>query len=208
MASPQLSRLAGALERVTIALGELGAQFALVGGLAVSSRTEPRFTRDVDLAIAAASDEEAEALLYALMQRGYTPIAVVEQKATGRLATARLVFTGETEDSVVVDLLFASSGIEADVVARATRLVVLPALSVPVATIGDLLALKALARDDRCRPQDAADLRALLVEATPTDLAEARAAAAEVTRRGFHRGRDVEGEVERAIRELGGTSVP
>lgn len=37
--------------------------FALVGGLAVSARTEPRFTRDADLAVALASDAEAEALI-------------------------------------------------------------------------------------------------------------------------------------------------
>jgi hypothetical protein len=33
------------------------APFALVGGLAVSVRTEPRFTRDADFALAAAGDE-------------------------------------------------------------------------------------------------------------------------------------------------------
>ena len=33
-----------------------GVGFALVGGLAVSARTEPRFTRDLDFAIAVADD--------------------------------------------------------------------------------------------------------------------------------------------------------
>jgi hypothetical protein len=38
--------------------------FALVGGLAVSIRTEPRFTRDADLAVALANDAEVEALIH------------------------------------------------------------------------------------------------------------------------------------------------
>ena len=40
--------------------------FALIGGLAVSARTEPRFTRDADFAVALAGDAEAEALMNAL----------------------------------------------------------------------------------------------------------------------------------------------
>jgi hypothetical protein len=43
-----------------------GVRCALVGGLAVSARTEPRFTRDADLAVAVASDAEAESLIRAL----------------------------------------------------------------------------------------------------------------------------------------------
>jgi hypothetical protein len=35
--------------------------FALVGGLAVSVHVEPRFTRDIDLAVAVAGDAKAEA---------------------------------------------------------------------------------------------------------------------------------------------------
>ena len=38
-----------ALREVTGHLGKAGVRFALVGGLAVSARTEPRFTRDADL---------------------------------------------------------------------------------------------------------------------------------------------------------------
>lgn len=38
---------------LTAAMAALkGADFALVGGIAVSARTEPRFTRDLDLAVA------------------------------------------------------------------------------------------------------------------------------------------------------------
>ncbi len=41
-------------------LGRLGLRWALIGGLAVAVRAEPRFTRDVDLAVAVADDRELE----------------------------------------------------------------------------------------------------------------------------------------------------
>ena len=59
------------LRRVAAELSRTGCPFALVGGLAVSARTEPRFTRDVDLAVAVASDTEAEALIHRLRTAGY-----------------------------------------------------------------------------------------------------------------------------------------
>ena len=68
-----------------------------------------------------------------LRGRGYQPVEVLEQDYVGRLAGVRLERAGS---DVIVDLLFASSGIEDEVVANATRLQVLPRLSVPVATSG------------------------------------------------------------------------
>jgi predicted nucleotidyltransferase len=62
---------------------------------------------------------------------------------------------------LIVDLLFASSGVEPEIAARAEALALLEDLVVPVARTGDLLALKLLARDDASRPQDAVDLSAL-----------------------------------------------
>ncbi len=43
------------------ALSRAGVSFALVCGLAVSARAEPRFTRDVDLAVAVLGDRYARA---------------------------------------------------------------------------------------------------------------------------------------------------
>ena len=89
-----------------------GARTALLGGLAVSAWAEPRFTRDVDLAVAVQTDAEAERLIQRLSQRGYSLLATVEQTATSRLATARLLPPGESHEGKIVDLLFASSGID------------------------------------------------------------------------------------------------
>ena len=62
-----------------------------------------------------------------------------------RLATARLVRPLAGTSSAFIDLLFANSGIEDEIVRRSDRLEVLPEVFMPVASIGHLIALKALA---------------------------------------------------------------
>jgi len=49
-----------ALRDIALRLQAMGVRFALVGGLAVSIRGEARFTRDVDLALIADTDADAE----------------------------------------------------------------------------------------------------------------------------------------------------
>jgi hypothetical protein len=179
-------RVAGAVPVLVMAV--------LVGGLAVSVRTEPRFTRDVDLAVALASDAEAEALIRQLRAHDYRVEAVVEQDAVGRLATVRLTHSSEPQ-APVIDLLFASSGIEPEVVAEAEPIELLPNLTMGVAMAGHLIALKVLSRDDVRRPQDLVDLRALLRVASPTELARARHSLALIAARGYDRGRDLISEI-------------
>ena len=197
-----MTPLSDALASIAPALRSVRAKFALVGGLAVSARTEPRFTRDIDLAVAVASDAEAEAIVHALRAHGYQPVAHLEQEATRRLATVRLQAGGSA--GTVVDLLFASSGIEPEVVAAADTMEVLPSVRVPVATLAHLLALKVLARDDRTRPQDRIDALTLLAAARPKDLDEARRALALIAKRGYARGRDLARELDRLIEEAKG----
>lgn len=183
--------LVATLERVRADLDALGVRWAVIGGLAVSARAEPRLTRDVDVAVAVQDDRESEALIRALTGRGYSPFAVVEQEVTGRLATARLIPPGSSIDRAVVDLLFASSGVEPELVADAERIEILEGLVLPVARTGYLMALKLLARDDRRRPQDADDLRALARVAADADWDTASRAADYIMSRGFGRGRDL-----------------
>ena len=97
------NRLHTSLRTVCRDLTEIGAPFALVGGLAVSARTEPRFTKDLDLAVAVVDDRAAERVVQTLRSRQYRVQALVEQENTKRLATVRLVPPGEP--SLVVDLL-------------------------------------------------------------------------------------------------------
>jgi hypothetical protein len=184
--------LVGTVARVTGALDRLGVGYCLVGGFAVSVRSEPRFTRDLDLAVAVADDAGAELVTRTLLGEGFSVDVTVEHDEVGRLATVRLVAT----DGDLVDLLFSSSGIEAELVAAAERLEVLPGLSMPVATIGHLIALKLLSRDDGSRPQDAGDLVALTGVAEADDLAAARTAVELIEGRGYARGRDLRASLE------------
>jgi hypothetical protein len=104
---------------------------------------------------------------------------------------------------VLLDVLFASSGIESEIVAAAEELDVLPEVVVPVATAGHLLALEILSRDDEERPQDVADLRALLRVIDDTERERARRAVALIEQRGFHRGRKLDHELKRLLGESG-----
>jgi hypothetical protein len=162
----------------------------------------------VDVAVAVSGDPEAERLVASLRGFGYEVSAIVEQEARGRLATARLLPPpqtafpppgGEDEGMTLVDLLFASSGIEPEVVAAAERLEISPGLIVPVARSGYLLALKILAETET-RPQDRADALALLETADGVDLQEAREALELIVRRGFDRGRDLRASLARVLR--------
>lgn len=99
-----LTHLESTLRAVSSDLTECGAAFALVGGLAVSVRTEPRFTRGADLAVALSGDAAAEGLINRLREYGYSVAAVLEQAAVGRLATVRLE-RPDAGQAPVVDLL-------------------------------------------------------------------------------------------------------
>ena len=146
------------VRRAAAVAGEDGHVGVLVGGLAVSARAEPRFTRDADLVIDTDTDEEAEAEAVARMflQRGYRLQARLEQSGVGRLSGARLV----DPDGIEVDLIIALSGRETDLV--------------------DLRALAAVAGDDEWERAERAV--SLITErgfhrgrALPVDLAALRA---------------------------------
>jgi hypothetical protein len=103
------------------------------------------------------------------LRKAVADLDMLKVKGQVRLSGVRLERGGS---GVVVDLLFASSGIENEVIASATRLLVLPRLSAPVATTGHLIALKTLAG----RSQDLTDLGALIPAASAEDLDVARRA--------------------------------
>lgn len=60
------------LRQAAADLNRLGLHWALVGGFAVSARAEPRFTRDIDIAVAVANDGAAEHVVRSLIGSGYT----------------------------------------------------------------------------------------------------------------------------------------
>jgi hypothetical protein len=103
------------------------------------------------------------------------------------------------KSNVIVDLLFASSGIEREIVAAADVLEVFPRLRVPVATTGHLIAMKALAG----RTQDILDLERLIPAASAADLVQAREAVRLIKKRGFSRESDVAANLEHEIAKAG-----
>ncbi len=96
-------------------------------------------------------------------------------------------------------MLFASYGFEREVVRAAELVELLPGLSLPVARSGHLQAMKLLAADDRERPQDQDDIRALLRDCDTQEIALARAALRLTTKRGYHRGKDLERALDAAL---------
>lgn len=166
----------------------------------MGARTEPRFTRDVDIAVQANSDKDAEALVRSLMARGYGVLTVVEQKAMNRMATVRLS-TPTPKDGTIVDLLFASSGIEPEVVAGAEVLELFAEVFAPVARLPHLVAMKLLSRDDEHREQDRSDLRKLVAIASAGELEEVRSLVHLIVARGYNRGRDLQAALDGAVKE-------
>ncbi|MBI2393584.1 MAG: nucleotidyl transferase AbiEii/AbiGii toxin family protein [Deltaproteobacteria bacterium] len=178
-----------ALAEIAAWLSARRVSFALVGGLAVSIRGEVRFTRDVDLALAV-SEAELEALIRDLRAARYAIHSLVEHDVARRTATVRLV----TRDAIHVDLLAASSGIEQEIVGRATPIDIPSVGLVPVATAEDLVATKVLAMTDR-RRRDFDDAIGLILANPSLDLAAVRERLSLITARGFHREQDLEAKL-------------
>lgn len=81
--------LDAALSRAATDLNSAGARWALIGGLAVSARSIPRFTKDIDFVVAVADDAASESLIHHLRGRGYALHEIVEHEYLDRPATAR-----------------------------------------------------------------------------------------------------------------------
>lgn len=189
-----MNELARTLARLAVDLRGLHVRWALIGGVAISIRAQPRTTLDLDLAVAVGNDREAEALVRSLIAIGYRHEAfhLEHQHGSGRLAMVRL----SVGPPVPIDLLFASSGIEHELVDRAEMLEALPGVVVPVAVAEDLIALKVLSG----RMQDQADVAALLSTAAPEErqerLQRARQMLTLIHDRGFDRGKDLAHELD------------
>ena len=196
--------LLAVLQQVARLLDDRRQPWALVGGLAVSVRVEPRFTRDIDLAVAVADDVTAEALVTDLVAAGFRLTLSLEQQALARLAAVRLLPPGQHPDGIVIDLLFASSGIEPEICGDAERLEIVPGLVVPVAQAGHLTAMKVLSLAPD-RPQDGVDLHALVQKLTPTERRRAMAGVTLIEQRGTNRGKSLAADLDRW---LGRSSSP
>jgi predicted nucleotidyltransferase len=134
-------------------LGARGIKCAVIGGLAVSLRGQPRMTVDVDL-VMASDVEHALGLARELSTTAFDPLfdGVEDVISAAFILPLRHRTTG-----VRVDLAIGMSGFERDAIARATH-VHIGETSAPVVSVEDLLVMKALAG----RPQDEQDIRGIV----------------------------------------------
>lgn len=168
--------------------------FAVVGGLAIAVRGEPRFTRDVDVVVVAMNDAEMEALVFALGARGYRTVTLVEHESRARLSTARLAAPG----GLIVDLIAATCGIEREIVERAGPVRLGSAGELPVARAEELLAMKVLSMSDR-RPLDRSDAINLVLVNAALDLEAVRSNLELILSRGFDRGEPLVEKLESVL---------
>lgn len=128
--------------------------YALIGGLAVSLRGQPRMTADVDLVILA-DVPRSLALARGLEGTDFRPlfddVAQVVQKSF-------ILPLRHRTTNVKVDLALGLSGFEQQIMSRAERLS-LAGTEIAVATAEDLLIMKILAG----RPQDEQDIQGLMI---------------------------------------------
>jgi len=194
-----MSGMLSQLKTVSDELHSIRAGWALVGALAVSVHTEPRTTRDIDVAIALKGEESQEDLVDQLVNRGFrNPTILMHVVPTHKLGI-RLQVPAQVGTSVALVLLFTSSGIEPEIVASASSLEILPSLFVPVACVGHLLAMKILSQNDAERIRDQADLQSLMAVASEEDFRVARAALSLIEDRGFSRGVELQGALSKAV---------
>jgi len=142
------------LGAVSEALSALGADFMLIGGLAVGVWGEARSTRDVDMSVRvlAAPDQVRDRL----RASGLEVVAGDIPGAMARGEAVRFERRGRNDDPVLVDMLFATTPFEIEALERRTSLRVL-GIDLPVATPEDLVIFKVIAG----RPRDLEDASAL-----------------------------------------------
>jgi hypothetical protein len=145
------AELLGDLVRV---LDRVGAPWMLIGGLAVGAWTEPRGTKDCDLAIAI--PEDVEQLAGALSEIGLVVFAGDLERAREGGAV-RLRAERAAGPPLVVDLLCAGTAFETEALQRRTTATVL-GVTLPVVSADHLLVYKLIAG----RPQDLADIDKLV----------------------------------------------
>lgn len=153
-----------------------------------------RFTKDIDLVVTVAGDADAEKLVHELTQEGYIVAELVEHDTRHRLSTARLVSSGRPP--MRIDLIFAFSGIESEIVESSEEGHILSGINVLIATMPSLLAMKTLAADWNRRPQDILDIQNLLKNAVPADIDVARQLLDLITERGYNRNKDLQKDLD------------
>lgn len=135
-------------------LEEHSVSFAVIGGIAVSVRGEPRFTADVD-AVVGLELTGALALLEATEGSPFTPLF---PDAEDVVRTSLILPLRHRQTRIKVDLAIGLTGFERQLIGRAEETDI-GNVRVPIATAEDLLLMKVLAS----RPRDTEDAERIVL---------------------------------------------
>ncbi|MEU6250426.1 hypothetical protein [Glycomyces sp. NPDC047010] len=175
--------------RLARAFDGLEAPWSLAGSLAVSARVEPAYMAQASVILAVKDEQVAHGILDGLEESGLRVLSFTDQMSVkdwddehgrpanpenfeiehhpnGLVAGARLVDEAGDRD-LEVDLIFAASGIEAEITAAAEPLEILPGQVFRVARTGHLIALTLLTLGDtgrQPRPEEFAEMDAFASE--------------------------------------------
>jgi hypothetical protein len=134
-------------------LTENGLKYAIIGGLAVQNWGEPRFTRDVDLTIAAPLTDSSADLIQLISEhfpsRTEDPVAFAK--------STRMVLVNAS-NGVELDISLALPGYEDGLFARAVDYEIEPGKNIRLCSAEDLVIHKAVAG----RPQDVSDIQGVV----------------------------------------------
>ncbi|MGI8927291.1 MAG: nucleotidyl transferase AbiEii/AbiGii toxin family protein [Tepidiformaceae bacterium] len=152
-ADPWFESLQSALAALLDLLEQTGVEAAIIGGIAASTRGEPRLTADID-ATAALDSDELDHFVATAAGRGFST-RIGDAPAFAR--RNRVLLLRHDASGVGIDLGLAGLAFEFEAIERAEWFD-LHGLNVPIVTAEDLLVMKAVAH----RPQDLIDIAEVL----------------------------------------------
>ena len=192
------------LKKITKDLNSLDIDWALVGAIACSAHTEPRTTSDIDIIITLKEDSKAQqlALIEMFLKRGYTDKEVLMHGNPTYRMGYRLHLPNTIGYKVPVDFLFNTCGIETEIIKSSKELELIPGLSLRIASLGHILAMKILSQNKTDRVRDRTDIYNLLKSGTAEDIALSRVALSLITKKGLNRGKDLLSDLDWFISHL------
>lgn len=137
------------LHEVSTILADAGIRYAVIGGHAVNTWLEPRFTADIDYTVSA-EVAEMQSVREVLERAGFR---VEREHGAGQPSGPDFLRLVSGDASVVVEIQFAKTELQSDVVSRAQS----DPLGARIATVEDLIVMKLIAN----RGKDIIDLDGL-----------------------------------------------
>ena len=160
-----LAALHATLATILSLLRDSNQRAVVIGGVAAATLGQPRFTHDVDLC-ATLTNQDLRAFYQAAAERGLQARMADFVEFSKR---SRMILLHDVGTDTDIDISMAALPFELEAIERALALDV-GGLVVPIVSPEDLIIMKAVAK----RPQDRADIQAVLDSHPGLDLARVR----------------------------------